>query len=150
MSAFMKITGMVVAALAAITPPVFAQDEPLDSPPSTATRALRRETSETLAAARGLAAEKTAELRARAEKRLRELEPQIAELKERARKATGDMRARLSDEIGQLETKRADLHKRFDAWTTSSKEAWGDMKVGFEEALDDLDRAYEKAKSRFK
>jgi peptidoglycan hydrolase CwlO-like protein len=84
------------------------------------------------------------------EKRLEELSKKIDELKERAKNTSGEAAERYRALI-------ADLQGRLDAAGPKLKElgsttsaAWKDMKVAFDKAVDDLQKAYEDAVSKFK
>ncbi len=121
------------------------------SPPSesTGTVRLKEESTRMLGAAREFTAEKAKEYRALIDRQLKDLEPQIAELKKKAEDAGEKTRARLAPQLEQLEQKHAALRKKMDKLSTSTREAWGDVSKGMDAAMDDLKKAYKDAKSRF-
>lgn len=116
--------------------------------PSAATR-LKKESKEALGAARDVAVEKKDEYSKRFAKQLEAMDKEMEALKAKAKESGAEMRKRYDEQLVELEKKREVLGKRFDEFTSSSKEAWQDMREGLDSAWDDLDKAFQKAKSRF-
>jgi hypothetical protein len=117
---------------------------------TTGTKRLMKETTEAVLAAREATAEKREELRFQVMKRLEGMDHEMEDLKAKARDGGVRMRERYDEELKQLGARRETFAKRFDELTTSSKLAWQDVKVGVEDAWEDLDKAFRKAKDRFK
>ncbi len=53
-------------------------------------------------------------------------------------------------QIETLHSKREEAHKKLHEVEQASESAWGDMKMGIEMAVDNIDEAINLAKSRFK
>lgn len=140
-----KIIGCSAVLLGLMSSSAVAQE-------TTATSAferLKRSTSETLAAAGELTAQKRAEAEKRFEKELKDLDISIADLKSRARDAGAEATAKAASYLPDLEKRKRDLEGRLEDLKTRSGYAWDDMATGTERALDELKKSYEKAKSRF-
>ena len=82
--------------------------------------------------------------------KLRDLDQQIDTLRTKAAKESKVDRRQLDREMAELERKRDEAHQRLEKLNTSSQEAWKDMKVGIEAAMDDLQAAYQRAAAHFK
>jgi hypothetical protein len=52
--------------------------------------------------------------------------------------------------MADLDKKREAAHLRLEKLKNSSQEAWVDMKLGIDSAMDDLENAYQRAASHFK
>lgn len=116
---------------------------------STATSNLKKQTGEMAGALKDYATEKKADFQSRMEKRMKDLEPKIEELKKKAQDTAAQGSAKFKAQLKDLEAKHSDVRKRLDRITSSTKDAWTDMKGGMEKAMDDLGAAYEKAKKRY-
>jgi restriction endonuclease S subunit len=84
------------------------------------------------------------------EAKLRDLDQQIDALKVKIGKQKKVDRKQLEQEMAELDRKREAAHQDFEKLKNSSQEAWRDMKVGIEAAMEDLETAYEQAASHFK
>lgn len=80
---------------------------------------------------------------------LQRLDKQIDELKDRAAHASADLQAKYADEIAALKRQSAVARQRLDRARTVGADAWGDVKTGLGQAVDDLKKAYERARERF-
>lgn len=81
---------------------------------------------------------------------LNSMEDQIEDLRQRARTASGKAKVELMQEIAVLEMKREELQARMPTIRRATAEAWNDLKQGVGQATDDFQKAWEKARSRFK
>ena len=88
--------------------------------------------------------------REKAEAKLRELDRQIDALETQTQKKTEAERQQYAPQLAELNRKRQIAHEKLDKLKTSSQEAWEDMKVGINAALDNLDTASKQAVSHFK
>jgi flagellar motility protein MotE (MotC chaperone) len=84
------------------------------------------------------------------EAQLKELDREIANLKERAVKQSKATRKDLDQSLTELEVKREVLRVKLEKLRNESEAAWKDMKPGIEAAMDDLEAAYRRAASHFK
>jgi chromosome segregation ATPase len=86
----------------------------------------------------------------RVDSNLHDLDRQIDDLQVRITKTSKVERKQLNQQMAELERKRAIAHEKLEKLKSSSEEAFGDMKVGFNAAMDNLQAAYEKAAADFK
>jgi TolA-binding protein len=84
------------------------------------------------------------------EARLRELDQEIDALKKDIGTKSKADRKQLDRETADLERKREAAHQQLKELQDSGQAAWGDVKVGIDAALRDLETAYHQAASRFK
>ncbi len=84
------------------------------------------------------------------EARLRELDEEIDALKIKMRAQKEVDRKQLEQPMAELDRKRAACHRDLEKLKNSSEDAWRDLKVGIDAAMDDLEAAYEQAASHFR
>lgn len=85
----------------------------------------------------------------KAEAKLRELDRQIESFKEKLKSEKSGEHGQPNPDLTDLEQKREIARRKLDQLRTSSREAWADLKVGIDGALDDLDTACKRAASHF-
>lgn len=78
-----------------------------------------------------------------------QMDEHIQDLKEQARQAGADAQQRYAKELEELRRKREDVQARLAKAKEASPQAWEDIKSGANAALDDLQKALERARSRF-
>lgn len=86
---------------------------------------------------------------AKIEVKLRDLDREVDQLKSKAEQNKADGK-QLDQRMAELERKREIAHQKLERLRTSSQEAWADMKVGIDAAMQDLESAYDKAAADFK
>ncbi|MEW6113652.1 MAG: hypothetical protein AB1664_16085 [Thermodesulfobacteriota bacterium] len=84
------------------------------------------------------------------EKRLEELSKKIDELKEKAKNASGEAAERYRVLIADLQSRLDAARPKLKDLGSATSAAWKDMKVAFDKAVDDLQKAYEDAVSKSK
>lgn len=114
------------------------------------TAELRKQVRDTLAAAREYTFQNKDQYLARLQALLNSMDDQIDDLRQQARTASGEAKQELNREIAALEKKRDELRARMPEIKKSSAEAWNDLKRGLGEAAEDFQKAWERARSRFK
>jgi hypothetical protein len=85
-----------------------------------------------------------------AEARSRDLDAKIDELQKEIDREKGPAREDLRRAKKQLLERRKELARRMDEVRHSGEQAWEDAKWGMSAALDKLEQAYQRARSRFK
>jgi hypothetical protein len=110
---------------------------------------VRRAPAQVDAGAPARAAETREQYAARVERELRQLGTKIDELRQKAEAAGGKARDGSRRAVGELRVKKNALERRLRIVETSTGRAWRDLKSGVDEALGDLRKSLEKAKSRF-
>jgi hypothetical protein len=83
------------------------------------------------------------------EQKLKELDAKIDELVKKSEDNKDEAKAQAELALAALRDQRAKLTEKFDDLKKSSAEAWKELKMGFEAAVNELERAYENAKSKF-
>jgi hypothetical protein len=114
------------------------------------TSELKREVRDSLAAAKEYTFQNKDQYLARLKNVMDSLDDELDDLRKEAHSASGEVKKELDREIADLQKKRDELHARMPAIKKASAEAWNDLKKGFGEADDDFQKAWEKARSRFK
>jgi uncharacterized lipoprotein NlpE involved in copper resistance len=95
------------------------------------------------------AAQTKDEFLASMDRKMKDLDAGIDDLSKKAEGYTGDAKAEADKTLASLREQRATLGTKYDELKQSSEAAWQDTKAGFQTAWDDLERAYENAKSKF-
>jgi hypothetical protein len=111
---------------------------------------VRREVREALAAVTSYSFRQKEEYEKRLRRLMAELDERIADLRVRARAVGADLRKKYDEQVKDLRAKRAALRKRLEKVREASPDAWEDVKAGVGNALEELGKAFERARSRFK
>jgi chromosome segregation ATPase len=83
------------------------------------------------------------------EQKLKDFDTKIDELAKKSGGYKDDAKAQAEQALATLREQRAKLNEQFDNLKKSSTEAWKELKIGFEAAFSELEKAYENAKSKF-
>jgi F0F1-type ATP synthase membrane subunit b/b' len=83
------------------------------------------------------------------ETKLAEYEKEIDQLQARAEKLEGDAKAKAGQQLTALRQKRDGVSEKLKNLSSSSGDAWEQMKSGVDAAMEDLVSAYEKAAAEF-
>ena len=83
------------------------------------------------------------------ETKLSDLQDRIQLLKIKAEEKGVEARMELKKQLNEMKDETAELRKKLDAWTKNGQSAWDEMKVGLNEAVDRIEKAYERAKAEF-
>ena len=116
----------------------------------TTTADIKEETLDAATALKNYAVEKKREAVTEVEQLVAELDLRIYRLQAQADQATDAAKAKMQATLETLKRKRDALQARIDALADSTADAWGHTKQGFIEAFDELQSAYEQAKTDFK
>jgi len=81
---------------------------------------------------------------------LNALDQQIGALKVKIGKLGKTDHPQFDQQMAELERKREVARERLEKLKASSQGAWVEMKAGIDEAMDDLQRAYQRASAHFK
>ncbi len=84
------------------------------------------------------------------EAQLKDWGKQIDELKAKAAQASAEMKEKYDETLQVLIAKRDEVASRLLELRKSGDEAWVDIKVGLENALDEMRGAFDNAVSKFK
>jgi predicted nuclease with TOPRIM domain len=81
--------------------------------------------------------------------KLKELDAQREQLKQKGEELAGDARQRWEDRLSALEDKRKKLQEDLDRLAGASGDAWQEMRKGIDAAWDDLKKATDEAAKEF-
>jgi uncharacterized protein YlxW (UPF0749 family) len=87
--------------------------------------------------------------REQTEARLAEYEKEIDQLQAKTEKLEGDAKAKADQQLTALRQKRDAVSEKLKELSSSSANAWEQIKSGIEAALEDLGNAYKKAAAEF-
>lgn len=122
------------------------QPAPPADKPATAPEA-KQEMKEAVDAAKSYAADTKDQFTAAMEKKLQELDESIAGLTAKMEALKDDPAAKAA--LDNLREKRAKLGQKLDEVKQAGREAWQDVKAGFESAMNDLQKACDDAKTKY-
>lgn len=84
------------------------------------------------------------------EDRLGQIGAKIDELQARTQQAGADTRIKLEEQIETLKAKRDAVNQRLEEFNTAGESAWESLKVGLQNAWEDLNSAVEEAAAKFR
>jgi DNA anti-recombination protein RmuC len=84
------------------------------------------------------------------EERLRKIGRQLDELKAKAAVMTKQARKDMNHQLTETEKKRKTASRKLEELRKKSEKEWNRFTAELDEAADDLEKAYEKAKAQFK
>lgn len=114
-----------------------------------AAQEMKQEVRQAVDATKVYAAESKDQFVASVQERLNKLDQQITELGAKAGTLKEEAKAEANTALAALREQRVKLGQRFGELKASSQEAWKDVKVGFESAYAEVEKAYENARSKF-
>ena len=120
-----------------------------ESPTRTDTEDLERETRKAVEAVRNYASQETAKFAQESEETIAHLEKRAEQWRDKAKNLSEGARAASRKELAELGAKAAEARKELEKLEGESGAAWTDLKKGAEAALKDLQKAYDRAASRF-
>lgn len=110
---------------------------------------LRRDAGQAVDTAAEFSRQTREEFEKKFDARLKELDAEIAELREKGRDLKDEAKANWDRKMADLETKRDAARDKLAEVSRSSKEAWKDVQKGAQAAWDDLDKAFHDASREF-
>jgi hypothetical protein len=85
----------------------------------------------------------------RIEKEITELDDKITALRSEIAETSAESQAAFDDALAAIDERRQDVSDELDQLKSASGEAWADVRGGVKNAVQELQRAYETARSRF-
>ena len=110
---------------------------------------VKKEVKEAYSATKSYTQEQMQSFREETETKLAEYEKDIDQLQAKAEKLEGDAKAKIDQQVAEMRQKKDVVSEKMMALGTSSKNAWEEVKLGIDEAMQDLVSAYSKAASEF-
>ena len=139
---------MLVSALGFL-PGCGDKEQPQGDTEGTSGKEVKEEVKEAYDATKGYAQEKMQAFQEQMESRLAEYDGKIDQLETKTKEMGEDARAKAEEELTALRQKRDEVSRKLKGLSSSSKDAWEEMKSGINSAMEDLDKAYEKAAAEF-
>ncbi len=129
-----------------------ANEANLDAPPATniTARELKQEARDVVVATKDYLTSNKDQFVASAEVKLKQLDARIAELGAKAETLQADAKAEGTKAVDALKEQRAKLGVKLDEVKKASQETWQDVKAGFDTAMNELEKAYDNLKAKFK
>jgi len=81
--------------------------------------------------------------------KLKDLDAKITELAEKSKGYQGDAKTQADQALATLREQRDNVNQKFEQAKAAAADTWKDMKSGIEVAMNQLETAYENAKSKF-
>ena len=82
--------------------------------------------------------------------KLKELNQELKEWKDKAGKMEKKARVEMDEQLSKLSKKEEEASKKFKDLSTKTGKTWEDFKVGVDSAVDNLMKAFDQMRSRFK
>lgn len=110
---------------------------------------VKRETKEALQATKQYTVQQKRDFEKKTREELDRMEKQIDHLKSKAGQAKKETQAELHQLIGDMEEKRQAAAKKLKELQSASGKAWNDVRSGVSASVDELEKTYKQAVSRF-
>ena len=126
------------------------EKEQTQSKPAAVSREdVKKEVKEAYNTTKAYTQEQMQAFREQTEIKLDEYKEEIAKLQAKAEKMGGDAKAKADEQLTALDQKREVLAEKLKELSSSSGNAWEQLKKGIDAALEDLGNAYKKAAVEF-
>ena len=143
-----RITWMLM--LAGVLTASGCERKPADQPPGKLrSEDVRRDAGQAAETAAEYSRQTKDEFQKKLETRLKELDAEIAKLREKGRDLKDQAKADWDRKMADLETKRDAARGKLAEVRDSSGEAWKDVQKGAQSAWDELDKAFHEASREF-
>ncbi len=121
-----------------------------ESKPATVSREdVKREAKEAYDTTKAYTQEQMQAFREQTEIKLNEYKEEFNQLQAKAEKMGGDAKAKADEQLTALHQKREVVAEKLKELSSSSGNAWEQLKTGIDAALEDLGNAYKKAAAEF-
>ena len=110
---------------------------------------VKKETKEALEAAKELTVQQKEEFQQKMRGELDRMQTEIDRLVFKANQAKKETRAELNKVIGEVQKKKDATAKKLQDLESASGKAWSDLKSGLNTSMEELEKSYARAKSRF-
>ena len=126
------------------------EQKPADRTPGKVTSEdVRRDAGQAVKTAAEFSQQTKEEFQKKLDARLKELDAEIAKLREKGRDLKDEAKANWDQKMADLETKRDAARAKLAEVGHSSAEAWKDVQKGAQSAWDELDKAFRDASREF-
>jgi len=139
---------MLLLAMGAL--PGCGENEQTQSKPATVSKEdVKKKAKEAYDATKAYTQEQMQAFREQTETRLAEYKKEIDQLQAKAEKLEGDAKAKAEQQLTALGQKRDEVSEKLKDLSSSSGNAWKELKSGIDAAMEDLGNAYKKAAAEF-
>jgi LPS O-antigen subunit length determinant protein (WzzB/FepE family) len=136
--------------LAGLLAAIGCERKPADRTPGKVTSEdVRRDAGQAVNTAAEFSRQTKEEFQKKLEARLKDLDAEIAKLREKGRDLKDKAKANWDQKMAELETKRDAARAKLAEVGHSSAEAWKDVQKGAQSAWDELDKAFRDASREF-
>ena len=126
------------------------ENEQTQSKPATVSKEdVKKEAKEAYDTTKAYTQEQMQAFREQTEIKLNEYKEEIDKLQAKAEKMGGDAKAKADEQLTALHQKREVVAEKLKELSSSSGNAWEQLKTGIDAALEDLGNAYKKAAAEF-
>ena len=136
--------------LAGLLAAIGCEQKPADRTPGKVTSEdVRRDAGQAAETAAEFSQQTKEEFQKKLDTQLKELDAEIAKLREKGRDLKDEAKANWDQKMAELETKRDAARAKLAEVGHSSAEAWKDVQKGAQSAWDELDKAFRDASREF-
>ena len=144
------VRGFCVVMLAGLLAAIGCEQKAADRTPGKVTSEdVRRDAGQAAETAAEYSRQTKEEFQKNLENRLKDLDGEIAKLREKGRDLKDEAKAKWDQKMTELETKRDAARAKLVEVRDSSAEAWKDVRKGAQSAWDELDKAVRDASREF-
>ena len=126
------------------------KEEPAETKKPVTMEGVKKETGEATQTAEAYTRQQMDEYRQRVQAKLEDFDKKLDEMRAKTEKMKKEARAEMEQQMTELRKKREEAAKELEKMQSESGKAWEDIKTGLDSALDEMDKAYQQAASRFK
>jgi len=117
--------------------------------PTVSKEDVKKEAKEAYDATKAFTQEQMQDFLEQTETRLAEYKKEIDQLQAKAEKLEGDVKAKAEQQLTALRQKRDEVSEKLKDLSSSSGNAWEQLRSGIDAAMEDLGNAYKKAAAEF-
>ncbi len=132
-----------------ILPGCGEKEQPQSKSATVSKEDVKKEVKEAYDATKAYTQEQMQAFREQTETRLSEYKKEIDQLQVKAEKLEGDAKAKAEQQLTALRQKRDEVSEKLKDLSSSSGNAWEQLKSGIDAAMEDLSNAYKKAAAEF-
>jgi predicted small lipoprotein YifL len=125
------------------------KDQTESKPAAVSKEDVKKEAKEAYDTTKAYTQEQMQAFREQTEIKLNEYKDEIDKLQAKAEKMGGDAKAKADEQLTALNQKREVVAEKLKELSSSSGNAWEQLKIGIDAALEDLGNAYKKAAAEF-
>jgi F0F1-type ATP synthase membrane subunit b/b' len=147
---FVREVLAIMLMLALVVLPGCGENEQTQSKPATVSKEdVKKKAKEAYDATQAYTHEQIQAFREQTETRLAEYNKEIDQLKAKAEKLKEDAKTKAEQQLTALRQKQDEVSEKLKNLSSSSENAWEQVKLGIDAAMEDLGNAYKKAKAEF-